>query len=55
MLFSMGAFLADMHGLVFGAIFLLAYSGGMAGLLDFPGSSCTSSGKANRSISRGCL
>ncbi len=34
MLFSPGAFLADIHGLVFGAIFLLAYSGGIIGLLD---------------------
>ncbi len=34
MLFSSGALLADIHGLVFGAIFLLAYSGGIVGLLD---------------------
>lgn len=34
MLFSTGALLANLHGLVFGAIFLLAYSGGIAGLLD---------------------
>jgi hypothetical protein len=31
---SAGALLADIHGLVFGALFLLAYSGGIAGLLD---------------------
>jgi hypothetical protein len=34
MLFTTGEFIADIHGLVFGAIFLLAYSGGIAELLD---------------------
>jgi len=33
MLFSRGDLLADLHGLVLGALFLLAYSGGLAGLI----------------------
>lgn len=33
-MFSSGSLIADIHGLVFGAIFLLAYSGGIVGLLD---------------------
>ncbi len=45
MLFSSGALLADVHGLVFRAIFLLAYSGGIAGLLDLHASWETSKGQ----------
>ncbi|HVB62843.1 MAG TPA: hypothetical protein VNE61_16745 [Ktedonobacteraceae bacterium] len=45
MLFSSGALLADIHGLVFGAIFLLAYSGGMVGLLDLHASWETRKGR----------
>lgn len=33
MLFSQGELLVDIHGLVLGALFLLAYSGGLVGLI----------------------
>ena len=33
MMFSRGDLLADLHGLILGALFLLAYSGGLAGLI----------------------